>query len=98
MKLSLISRFGIKNGTRQGSIASPALWFVYLDLLRRQGVGCHIGGLFLGVVVYGDNVLIMAPTRRSMQLMLNKCQEYADEHNIMFSTDPNRSKRKQSVC
>ena len=26
--------------------------------------------------------------------MLNKCQEYADEHNIMFSTDPNRSKSK----
>ena len=76
MKLSLISRFGIKNGTRQGSIASPALWFVYLDLfikeLRRLGVGCHVGGLLMGVVVYADDVLIMAPTRRSMQINIEK--------------------------
>ena len=66
------SRFGIKNGPRQGSIASPALWSVYLDLLikelRRLGVGCHVGGLFIGVVVYADDVLIMAPTRISMQI------------------------------
>ena len=40
--------------------ASPALWSVYLDLLikelRELGVGCHVGGLFMGVVVYADDV------------------------------------------
>ena len=42
---------------------------------------------FEGVVVYADDVLLMAPTRGAMQLMLNKCENYASEHNIMFSTD-----------
>ena len=37
--------FRISNSTRQGSVASPAFWSMYLDpllaLLRRDGVGCH---------------------------------------------------------
>ena len=48
----------------------------------------------MGVLVYADDVLLMAPTRGAMQMMLYKCQAYAAEHNIMFSTDPNPSKSK----
>ena len=98
---SVSNMFNISNGTRQGSMASPALWSVYLDLLikelRQLGVGCHVGGLYMGVVVYADDVLLMAPTRGAMQMMLDKCEEYAAQHNIMFSTDPNPSKSK-SKC
>ena len=89
---SVSSRFTISNGTRQGSMASPALWSVYLDLLikelRELGVGCHVGGVYMGAVVYADDVLLMAPTRAAMQSMLNQCEDYAARHNIMFSTDP----------
>ena len=95
---SVSSVFTISNGTRQGSMASPALWSVYLDHLitelRQLGVGCHVGGLYMGVVVYADDILLMAPTRGAMQMMLDKCEEYATEHNIMFSTDPDPSKSK----
>ena len=98
---SVSARFSISNGTRQGSMASPALWSVYLDLLikelRRLGVGCHVGGLYMGVVVYADDVLLLAPTRGAMQRMLDTCEKYAADHNIMFSTDPNPSKSK-SKC
>ena len=91
-------RFPIINGTRQGSMVSPALWSVYLDLLikelRQLGVGCHVGGLYMGVVVYADDILLMAPTRGAMQAMLNKCEVYADTNNIMFSTDPDPVKSK----
>ena len=77
---------------------SPALWSVYLDMLikelRELGVGCHVGGLYMGVVVYADDVLLMAPTRGAMQSMLTKCEEYATRHNIFFSTDPDPIKSK----
>ena len=40
--------FMISNGTRQGSVASPTFWSVYLDPLlkdlRDSGVGCYVGG------------------------------------------------------
>ena len=95
---SVSSRFPISNGTRQGSMASPALWSVYLDKLiqelRELGVGCHVGGVYMGVVVYADDVLLMAPTRGAMQAMLTQCEDYAARHNIMFSTDPVPKKSK----
>ena len=69
--------FGIKNGTRQGPVASPAFWSVYLDPLFAQlcksGFGCHIGGVFVGVVGYADDLLLLAPTRDSAQKMLKIC-------------------------
>ena len=65
--------FDINNGTRQGSVASPAFWSVYLDplfaLLRESGFGCHIGGVFVGVVGYADDLLLLAPTRDAAQKM-----------------------------
>ena len=84
--------FGISNGTRQGSVASPTFWSIYLDpmitALRKAGLGCHLaaGGVFVGVVVYADDVVLLAPSRDAMQKMLNTCSEFASENNIKFST------------
>ena len=93
--------FPILNGTRQGSVASPALWAIYCDPLiqelRRLGVGAHVGGLFMGVTMYADDLLLVAPTRGAMQQMLQVCDAYAVKYNISFSTDPSPSKSK-SKC
>ena len=92
--------FGIANGTRQGSVASPAFWCVYLDPLfaelRAAGVGCHVGGVFVGVVGYADDLLLLAPSRNAAQLMLRTCEVFTKENNIQFSThqDPKLSKSK----
>ena len=92
--------FGIENGTRQGSVASPAFWSVYLDplfaRLREAGFGCHIGGVYVGVVGYADDLLLLAPTRDAAQKMLEICEDFTDKNNIQFSTnvDPGKSKSK----
>ena len=86
--------------TRQGSVASPAFWSVYLDplfaLLRESGFGCHIGGVFVGVVGYADDLLLLAPTRDAAQKMLEICEAFTIQNNIQFSTneDPSKSKSK----
>ena len=68
--------FGITNRTRQGSVASPAFWNVYLDplftMLREAGVGSHVGGLFVGAVGYADDQLICEDQRE-----LRLCPLYA---------------------
>ena len=44
--------FTMTNGTRQGSVLSPALWCIYLDglleELRRKKLGYHVAGLWMG--------------------------------------------------
>ena len=94
------NQFTVKNGTRQGSVASPAFWSVYLDplfsLLREAGVGCHLAGMFVGVVGYSDDLLLLAPSRDAAQMMLRTCEAFTRSSNIMFSTheDPRKSKSK----
>ena len=89
------SRFPISNGTRQGSIASPDLWSVYLDpllkQLRRLGVGCHVGNMFMGVMAYADDLILLAPNRAAAAQMLEVCEAWARESNVMFSTWTPRS-------
>ena len=84
--------FGVANGTRQGSVLSPCLFSVYLDdllkELRNLGVGCYMGGMWVGAAGYADDLILMAPSRSAMQLMLNVCEKYADQHNLQFSTNP----------
>ena len=93
--------FKIVNGTRQGAIASPDLWSVYLDPLlkdlRRLGVGCHVGNLFIGVVAYADDLLLLAPNREAAQQMLALCEAWAKANNVQFSTDQDPKKSKSKV-
>ena len=65
--------------------------------LRKAGVGCHLGGVFTGVVGYADDLLLMAPSRSAMVTMLKICEDYAGQNNLEFSTDPNPDKSK-SKC
>ena len=95
---ALSDTFSVKNGVRQGAILSPSLFCVYLDTLlcqlRDAGLGCHIGGNFLGAFGYADDVTLLAPTRQGLQSMLSICESFASSHSMQFSTDPNPAKSK----
>ena len=95
------SVFSIKNATRQGSVLSPYIFSsCYLDnllvKLRSMKLGCYVGGVWMGVVAYADDIALLAPDRATLQKMVKICEEYGIEHNLLFSTDPdpNRSKTK----
>ena len=94
----LSSPFRLTNGTRQGSVLSPVLFSVYLDDLLKQlrglQLGCHIGGYWFGGCGYADDLILLAPNREVLQRMLLVCQNYAGEHNLVFSTDPVPAKSK----
>ena len=84
--------FRLTNGIRQGSVLSPLLFSVYLDdlliELRRLQYGCHIGGCWFGACGYADDLILLAPNRQVLQQMVDVCERYGQDHNLVFSTDP----------
>jgi hypothetical protein len=48
----------------------------------------------MGAMGLCDDLLLLAPTRDAMQIMLDTCQRFAAKYNLMFSTDPNPDKSK----
>ena len=90
------SEFMLTNGTRQGSVLSPILFSVYLDgllrELRRKQLGCTIGGCWVGALGYADDIILLAPNREVLQIMLRICESYAADHNLVFSTDTSKTK------
>ena len=65
---------------------SPALFAVYVDNLlvelRTLGVGCRVAGVYMRAVGFCDDLLLLAPTRDGMQLMLDTCQRFAAKYNL----------------
>ena len=66
--------FSIKNGVKQGAVLSPRLFCVYIDdlfkLLRRKRTGCWINDMFIGIVGYADDLLLLSPTIDGLQDMI----------------------------
>ena len=86
--------FAVKSGVRQGGVLSPHLFAIYVDdlisLLRSLNVGCHILNIFVGCIVYADDICLLAPTRSALQLLLNSCEKYGISWCLSYN--PSKSK------
>ena len=80
--------FLLSNGVKQGGVLSQLLFSVYLDLLcelRQVNVGCHMNDYFVGAVIYADDIPLLGSTRSSILSMLNVCDVYARNMDILFN-------------
>ena len=82
--------FTVQNGVRQGAVLSPLIFSIYVNeliqRLRDSGMGCYVGGDFIGIFAYADDLIILAPRREALQKMINISESYMSEHKILFST------------
>ena len=81
--------FDVTNGVRQGVVLSPLLFSVYVDelleKLKSKGIGCYMDHLFTGALGYADDIILMCPSITGMKEMIEICENYAMEHNILFN-------------
>ena len=81
--------FGTLNGIKQGSIASPVLFTVYMDelLLRLEdsGIGCKVGSHYFGSIGYADDLSLVCPTLQGFQKMITICECFGDEYGVKYN-------------
>ena len=41
--------------------------------LRASKIGCYIGNTCMSVLSYADDIILLSPTKRSMYILLNVC-------------------------
>ena len=72
--------FDVSNGVKQGGVLLPILFNIYMDCLidklKNSGVGCHIGNKFMGAYAYADDLVLLAPTKQGMKILLNLWEQF----------------------
>ncbi len=72
-------KVGAVNGVKQGGVLSPNLFAIYMDelliRLKKSHVGCHIGNVFVAALAYSDDVTLICPTLKSLNILIKICEE-----------------------
>ena len=86
--------FYIFNGVKQGGVLSPILFGIYLDelilKLKKSRIGCHIGHIFFSAPPYADDVVLLAPTKHALSLMLKIYSEFSTTFDLISSADKSK--------
>ena len=68
---------------------SPSIFNVFVNIfitrLRLLGWGCHINGVFVGCIMYADDLILLCPTVCGLQAMLNCCSDVSIELLLTFN-------------
>ena len=81
--------FEITAGVRQGGVLSPDFYSIYVDdlisHLIKLGIGCYVCGLFAAALFYADDMAILAPSIKGLQILLDACGAYCREWDICLN-------------
>jgi len=74
---AISQQFAVRSGMRKGSCLYPAIFNVYMNNfileLRKLNCGCHVNGMFLSCLFYADDILLLSPSIKGLQMMLDAC-------------------------
>ena len=92
---SFSSWFVLIAGVRQGGILSPDFYCLYVDdlalILKKRCIGCFVRGTFLSILLYADDIALLSPTLRGLQILLDICGDYCTTWDICLNPKKTRN-------
>ena len=87
--------FEVKAGVRQGGILSPILYSIYVDSLieelEKLKVGCHVLEIFMAALFYADDMALLSPSIKGLQVLLDKCSEFCTQWDICLNVKKSKA-------
>ena len=84
------SSFSVPLGIKQGGINSPEFFACYFNglttLLREKKIGCHMYNMFIAIVLFADDICLLAPTRFALEKMISICTDYCSKYGLSFNS------------
>ena len=86
--------FNIGYGVRQGDTLSPTLFNIFIndliDDVNSLNLGVSIGNRKLSILLYADDVVLLADTESELQAILNKVSEWGKKWRIKFNNSKSK--------
>ena len=86
--------FHVPLGIKQGGINSPDFFGVYIDgissILRAANLGCHMFSIFLAMILFADDLCLLAPTRAALAKMIENSASYCNKFGLTFNTSKSK--------
>ena len=74
-----------------GGILSPHLFNVYINepsiRLNSQFFGCHINSICYNHLVYADDTVLLAPSPKGLQMLIDICVAFGIENDIVYNEE-----------
>ena len=76
---------------------SPTFYCIYVDdlvkILKDAGIGCHVRNSFMSILLYADDMCLIAPSLKGLQRLLQMTELFCKTWDIMLN--PKKSKNMQ---
>ena len=84
----------INNGVRQGGVLSGIFFGLYIDSLfqrvNKSKYGCKLGIHMSNIIAYADDIVLLASSALSLQILINEAS--AEAHELRLNFNKNKSK------
>ena len=89
--LGMTDCFKVERGVAQGAVESPWVYANFIDglakALKARGLGVLIAGRRVALLMYADDIVMLAATQRELELMNKVASRFAQQHRFQFNGD-----------